>query len=111
VEDAVSHPSSDFVVVGVLGRRVPFREQWHWSLLSQPAAILRFDRLFAQDWLCGVQDRAIMLEIRHKDGPITGKGDSWLPSAELDPSSGIVLDFSGNTTTRKKAKPLVVAGG
>jgi hypothetical protein len=50
-------------------------------------------------WLRGVQDRAVMLEIRHKDGRITGKGYSWLQSAEFDPSTGIVLDFSGEKIT------------
>lgn len=38
-----------------------------------------------------------MREIRHKDGRITGKGYSWLKSAEFDPSSGITLDFSEET--------------
>jgi hypothetical protein len=53
--------------------------------------------LIAFGWLRGVQERAIMLEIRHKDGRITAKGYSWLQSAEFDPSSGITLNFSGET--------------
>lgn len=57
--------------------------------------------LVAFGWLRGVQDRAIMLEIRHKDGHITAKGYSWLQSAEFDPSSGITLNFSGETVTIK----------
>jgi hypothetical protein len=55
--------------------------------------------LIAFGWLRGVQDRAIMLEIRHKDGRITAKGYSWLQSAEFDPSTGITLNFSGETVT------------
>lgn len=42
-----------------------------------------------------------MLEIRHKDGRITAKGYSWLQSAEFDPSTGITLNFSGETVTIK----------
>ena len=57
--------------------------------------------LIAFGWLRGVQERAIMLEIRHKDGRITAKGYSWLQSAEFDPSSGITLNFSGETVTIK----------
>jgi hypothetical protein len=50
-------------------------------------------------YLRGVQDRAIMLEIRHKDGRVTAKGYSWLQSAEFDGSNGITLNFSGETVT------------
>jgi hypothetical protein len=59
------------------------------------------DDLGVFGWLRGVQDRALMLEIRHKDGRITAKGYSWLQSAEFDPSSGITLNFSGETVTIK----------
>lgn len=48
-------------------------------------------------WLRGVQDRAIMLEIRHKDGRIEAKGYSWLQSAEFDGERTITLNFSGET--------------
>jgi hypothetical protein len=57
------------------------------------------DDLGAFGWLRGVQDRAIMLEIRHKDGQITAKGYSWLQGAEFDPSTGITLNFSGEKVT------------
>lgn len=57
--------------------------------------------LIAFGWLRGVQERSIMLEIRHKDGRITAKGYSWLQSAEFDPSTGITLNFSGETVTIK----------
>jgi hypothetical protein len=55
------------------------------------------DDFGAFGWLRGVQDRAIMLEIRHKDGSVTAKGYSWLQSAEFDGSNGIMLNFSGET--------------
>jgi hypothetical protein len=48
-------------------------------------------------WLRGVQDRAIMLEIRHKDRRISAFGYTWLDHVEFDPSEGITLHFSGKT--------------
>jgi hypothetical protein len=36
-----------------------------------------------------IADRAIMLEIRHKDGRVSARGYSWLQSAEFDGSTGI----------------------
>src|ERR1700734_1887503 len=53
------------------------------------------DDLGAFGWLRGVQDRALMLEIRQKDGRIAAKGYSWLQSADFDPSEGVTLNFSG----------------
>jgi len=46
-------------------------------------------------WLCGVRDRAVMLEVRHKDGRITANGYAWPESADFDPSDGITLNLSG----------------
>jgi hypothetical protein len=48
-------------------------------------------------WLRGVRDRAIMLELRHKDGTISSYGYAWLKKAKFDPSGEIMLDFSGET--------------
>jgi hypothetical protein len=65
---------------------------------SEPAAGVEGDStddLGAFGWLRGVQDRAVMLEIRHKDGRITARGYSWLQGADFDPSTGITLNFSG----------------
>lgn len=45
--------------------------------------------------LRGIRDRAIMLEIRHKDGKVSALGYAWLESVEFDPSEGITLRFSG----------------
>jgi hypothetical protein len=55
------------------------------------------DDLGSFGWLRGVRDRAIMLEVRHKDGKISAFGYSWLESAEFDPSDGITLSFSGKS--------------
>jgi hypothetical protein len=53
------------------------------------------DDLGAFGWLRGVRDRAIMLELRHKDGKVTAFGYAWLERAEFDPSDGITLHFAG----------------
>jgi hypothetical protein len=66
---------------------------------SASADVEATDDFGAFGWLRGVQDRAIMLEIRHKDGRVSAKGYSWLHSADFDPSSGITLKFSGETVT------------
>ncbi len=57
------------------------------------------DDLGAFGYLRGIRDRAVMLEIRHKDGRISAFGYAWLNSAEFDPSEGITLNFSGKTVT------------
>lgn len=48
-------------------------------------------------WLRGVRDRAIMLEIRHRDGRITALGYPWLDLVEYDPAKGITLRFCGKS--------------
>jgi hypothetical protein len=48
-------------------------------------------------WLRGARKRAIMLELRHRNGNITAFGNAWLEKAELDPSEGITLQFGGKT--------------
>jgi len=48
-------------------------------------------------WLRGIRDRAIMLELRHRDGRITAFGYSWLDLVEYDPADGITLRFSGKS--------------
>lgn len=53
------------------------------------------DDLGSFGWLRGIRDRAIMLEIRHKDGRISAFGYAWLDEATFDPSEGITLRFSG----------------
>jgi hypothetical protein len=56
-----------------------------------------FDDFGAFGWLRGVRDRAIMLELRKRDGSVTVFGYAWLKKATFDPSGDIVLDFSGET--------------
>jgi|SRR5579863_6600276 len=80
----------------VLNRNVPKRQNGDASLAVEADAT---EDLGAFGWLRGVQERAIMLEIRHKDGSITARGYSWLQGADFDPSSGITLNFSGEKIT------------
>ena len=53
------------------------------------------DDLGAFGFLRGVRDRAIMLELKHKDGRVSAFGYAWLDHAEFDPSEGITLHFGG----------------
>lgn len=47
-------------------------------------------------FLRGIRDRAIMLELRRKDGSIRAIGYAWLQAIEFDPSGGIALMFPGS---------------
>jgi len=49
--------------------------------------------------LRGVRERAIMLELRRKNGSVTALGYSWLERVDFDPSTGIVLRFAGGKVT------------
>lgn len=51
--------------------------------------------LGAFGWLRGIRDRAIMLELRKKDGNILAVGYGYLDHAEFDPSEGITLSVAG----------------
>ena len=55
------------------------------------------DDLGSFGWLRGIRDRAIMLELRRKDGSVSAFSYAWLEKAEFDASEGIVLHFSGKT--------------
>lgn len=46
-------------------------------------------------YLRGVRERAVMLELRKKNGNILAIGYSWIERIEFDPSSGIVLHSAG----------------
>ncbi len=46
-------------------------------------------------WLRGVRDRAIMLELRKKDGHVLAIGYSWLERVEFEPDEGITLHLPG----------------
>lgn len=53
------------------------------------------DDLGAFGWLRGIRDRAIMLQLRKKDGNIDAPSYGLLERAEFDPSEGITLHFVG----------------
>ncbi len=55
------------------------------------------DDLGTFGWLRGVRDRAVMFELRKKDGNILAVGYAWLDKAEFDPSMGITLHVGGQT--------------
>ncbi len=59
----------------------------------------QLDDLGAFGWLRGVRDRAVMLELRKKDGNILAVGYAWLDKAEFDPSQGITLSLGGQKIT------------
>lgn len=46
-------------------------------------------------WLRGTRDRAVMLELRKKDGSVVAYDYAILRKVELDPSQGVTLHFSG----------------
>ena len=52
------------------------------------------DDLGACGLLRGIHDRAIMLELRMRDGSISACGYMWLDNATFDPSEGITLCFA-----------------
>jgi hypothetical protein len=62
------------------------------QLEAEPA-----DDLGVFGYLRGVRDRAIMLELRLKDGGSRALGYAWLDHAQFDPSEGITLSFAGRT--------------
>ncbi|GIK20364.1 MAG: hypothetical protein DYG94_11000 [Leptolyngbya sp. PLA3] len=53
------------------------------------------DDLGAFGWLRGIRDRAVMLELRRKDGSIVAIGYGWLERVAFDPSEGITLSAAG----------------
>ncbi len=62
------------------------------NLIDEPP-----EDLGAFGWLRGSRERAVMLELRRKDGSITALGYAWLERADFDPSEGITLKFTGQT--------------
>ena len=47
--------------------------------------------------LRGIRDRAVMLELRRRDGSIVALNYSWLERIDADPSGGLALKFGGVT--------------
>jgi hypothetical protein len=54
-----------------------------------------WDDLGAFGWLRGTRERALMLELRRKNGHVLAVGYAWLEKAEFEPSDGIALHFVG----------------
>lgn len=52
-------------------------------------------------WLRGVRDRAIMLELRKKDGHILAIGYGWIERMEFVPEEGIILHLPGRKISIK----------
>lgn len=48
-------------------------------------------------WLRGVKERALMLELRKKDGHVLALGYAWLERVEYQPEKGITLHTPGRT--------------
>jgi hypothetical protein len=61
------------------------------------AEVCEEDNLGAYGWLRGVRERAVMLELRRRDGSVVALGYAWLERAEFDPSTGMTLSFTGKT--------------
>jgi hypothetical protein len=55
------------------------------------------DDLGAFGWLRGTRERAVMLELRKKDGNILAIGYGWLEKVTFNPSEGITLHIVGQT--------------
>lgn len=53
------------------------------------------DDLGAFGWLRGIRDRAVMLELRRRDGDILAVGYGYLDHAFFSPSEGITLSVAG----------------
>lgn len=70
------------------------------KLESDPSTLSALDSDITDDlgcfgWLRGVKERAVMLELRKKDGHILAIGYGWLERMEFDPSKGITLHLVG----------------
>lgn len=50
-------------------------------------------------FLRGVRERALMLELRHRDGTLNAIGYSWLDRVAFDPSDGLMLCFGRRIVT------------
>lgn len=81
---------------------------------KEPAETDILNDVGAFGFLRGVKDRAVMLELRHRDGRITAWACAWLDLASFDPSEGITLGFDGRKVTirggtcKRKSAPMSV---
>lgn len=78
----------------VLQRYVTGRDS-RMGMASEHAEADACDDLGAFGWLRGIRDRAVMLELRRKDGSIVAIGYGWLERVAFDPSEGITLSAAG----------------
>lgn len=78
---------------GVEGRS-PLTERERSLILDDAESV---DDLGVFGWLRGVRERAMMLELRRKDGNIRAIAYAWLESVEFDPSSGLTLHAAGKS--------------
>lgn len=67
-------------------------EPTHLALVEDEQEVS--DDCGAFGFLRGTRDRAIMLELRKKDGNIRAVGYAWLSLMEFDPSIGIILHLA-----------------
>ena len=78
----------------VLQRYVTGRDS-RIGMASEQSEADACDDLGAFGWLRGIRDRAVMLELRRKDGSIVAIGYGWLERVAFDPSEGITLSAAG----------------
>jgi hypothetical protein len=87
---------TDSILKRYTGRAVEnLAEHRHAPDSAQSADAESPDDLGAFGHLRGIRDRAIMLELRKKDGSITAIGYGYLEKVEYDPSEGITLHVLG----------------
>lgn len=65
------------------------------SLTSASTELEEPDDYGAFGWLRGVRDKALMLDLRKKDGSIKSVGYAWLHESDFDPSGTITLHIIG----------------
>ena len=71
------------------------------SLAAGMADTEELDDFVSFGFLRGTRDRALMLELRKKDGSVEALGYAWLERAHFDPSDGITLYVAGRTVRIK----------
>lgn len=77
-----------------------YTKREHCSALDSAKAELNGEE--AEDfgcfgWLRGIRDRAIMLELRKKDGHCLAIGYGWIERVEFEPEEGITLHLPNRT--------------
>lgn len=84
------HMSDSDLLHRFIDRVTDTRDSLEQRLDNEP-----WDDLGAFGWLRGVRERAVMLELRRRDGDVLAVGYGWLERAEYDPSRGITLHVAG----------------